>query len=439
VNRRDFTAAVMSGVALGGLRPHPRGTAGAPLRIDDARLIETFDALRAFGATPAGGVERLAYGDADLAGRGYLMERMRAAGLAVRIDAAGNIVGRRAGARDDLPPIMMGSHIDSVPDAGAYDGNVGSVSALEAVWSLADAGVATAHPIEVVIFQNEEGGLYGSEAMAGSLAPSELDRTALSGFTLRDGIARIGGDPGRLAEAVRPPGSIHAYLELHVEQGGILDATGDRIGVVEGIVGIEQWDVTVTGSANHAGTTPMDRRRDALLAAARFVDAVHRVALSLPGRQVATVGQLAVEPGAPNVVPGRVALSLEIRDLDAEKILLVFEHVQRESQAIASATTTTFRFSSRELGIKPAPTDPRVRRAIRTAAHDLDLTTRDMPSGAGHDAQSFARVCPIGMLFVPSVGGVSHSPREFTTQADMVHGANVLLNAAVSVDRLAFG
>jgi N-carbamoyl-L-amino-acid hydrolase len=437
MHRREFAAAATGGIAALGLRPGTRHWGLAqPLRVNADRLLETFAGLRRFGATADGGVERLAYSDADLAGRAFVTERMRQAGLDVRVDTAGNLFGRRAGRRRELPPILMGSHLDSVPDGGAYDGNVGSLGALEAAWTMHDANLVTDHPIDVVVFQNEEGGLFGSEALAGRLGPDDLARTAQSGFTLRDGVTRLGGDPDRLAEARRAPGSLHAYLELHIEQGGILEAAGQDIGVVEGIVGIEQWDVTVTGVANHAGTTPMPQRRDALVAAARFVEAVNRIALTTRGRQVATVGQISAHPGAPNVVPGEVRMSLEIRDLDAATIQSVFVAIRSEAEAIASASGTTVAFRDRELKIVPAPTNPDIRAAVTAAARDLGLTYRSMPSGAGHDAQSLAPLCPIGMIFVPSVGGISHSPREFTKPEDVVNGANVLLGTALAVDRL---
>jgi N-carbamoyl-L-amino-acid hydrolase len=206
------------------------------------------------------------------------------------------------------------------------------------------------------------------------------------------------------------------------------------IGVVEGIVGIEWWDVTVEGFANHAGTTPMDGRRDALLAAARFVEAVNDIVTGIPGRQVGTVGQIAAYPGAPNVIPGRVTASLELRDLDAERIQTLFRRIRAEANAIGERTGTTFTFVSRGLDIAPALTDQRVQGAIVGAARELSLSFRLMPSGAGHDAQSLAALAPIGMIFIPSAGGVSHSPREHSDPEDLVNGANVLVNGLLGLD-----
>jgi len=405
----------------------------AELRIDGGRLNDQLRELSAFGRTDAGGVSRIAYGDADLAGRSYVMGLMREAGLAVVVDAAGNIVGRRSGTQPGLKPIVIGSHIDSVPDGGNYDGDVGSLAAIEVARTLAAAGVSLRHPLEVIVFQNEEGGTVGSRAITAGLTEADLALATNSSTTIREGIGRIGGDPDALATARRQPGDIAAYAELHVEQGGTLEAEGIPIGVVEGIVGIQWWDVTVEGFANHAGTTPMAGRRDALLAAARYVDAVNRVATGRPGRQVATVGRMRALPGANNVIPGRVETSLEIRDLDASTIESLFRQIQDEARAIEAATGTRFRFT-RTSDSAPAPTDERIRRAIEAAAGALGLRAKRMPSGAGHDAQELARLGPVGMLFVPSVGGISHSPRELTHPEDVTNGANVLLHTLLALD-----
>jgi N-carbamoyl-L-amino-acid hydrolase len=337
----------------------------------------------------------VAYSDADVQGRAYVRRLMEEAGLAVRVDAAGNILGRRDGRDRSLPPILFGSHIDSVPEGGNYDGPVGTLAAIEVARTLRDRGVITRHPLEVVVWQNEEGGLVGSRIASGEFPARELDRVAASGKTLRDGITFIGGDPARLDAARRRRGEIAAYLELHIEQGGTLERERTAIGVVEGIVGIWQWTVTVDGFANHAGTTPMDRRQDALLTAARFVEMVNRVVRAEPGRQVGTVGQIRAEPGAPNVIPGRVTMSLELRDLDAPKVRRLYEKVAAEAKAIGDADGTTFAFAVlTDHG--PALTDPRVQRIVAEAAKGLGLSTRVMPSGAGHDAQEMARLAPTG-------------------------------------------
>jgi len=403
--------------------------------VNGDRIQQHVTALSKYGANPEGGVSRVAFSDADIAGRKYVAGLMQEAGLTIRTDAAGNIIGRREGSNAKLPPILIGSHTDSVPGGGNYDGDVGVIGAIEVAQTLQEHGVRLKHPLEVVIFADEEGGTVGSFAMIGRLQPDALDLTTHSGKTIRDGIRAVGGDPDRLAEAVRKPGDLTAYVELHIEQGAILDESDIDIGVVEGIVGIRWWDVTVEGIANHAGTTPMNRRRDALLSAAEFALAVNRVATSMPGRQVATVGRIRAEPGAPNVIPGKVVLSLEIRDLDAAKMTTVYDAIHAEADKIAQARQTPFTFTQLKISSEPAPTDPRLQRIISKAASSLNLSTKLMPSGAGHDAQEISHIAPTGMIFVPSVGGISHAPKEFTSQQDMANGANVLLQTVLAIDR----
>lgn len=403
--------------------------------INGDRLNQHIAALAEIGKNPQGGVSRIAYSDADLRGREYVMGLMRAAKLDVSIDAAGNIVGRRAGSDPLLPPIVMGSHIDSVPEGGNFDGVVGSLGAIEVAQALADTHIVTRHSLQVVMFQNEEGGLVGSEALSGELPVTTLDLVSRSGKTIRAGIKDIGGRPDELPSAVRQKGSIAAYLELHIEQGAFLEAGKINIGVVEGIVGNNRWDVTVEGFANHAGSTPMNMRKDALLVAAKFVEAVNRIVTSVSGRQVGTVGRIQAFPGAYNVIPGKVIMGLDLRDLDAAKIDLLFDRISAEAAQLAEASGTKIDF--KELSVNaPAPTDARIRQIISDSAKALGLTTQLMPSGATHDAQSMAHLGPIGMIFVPSVGGISHSPREFTPPEDIVNGANVLLSTLLKLDKL---
>jgi N-carbamoyl-L-amino-acid hydrolase len=432
INRREFNyafAACLLSLPLWKFQL-PSG-----LRINGRRIMDHILALAEFGKNPQGGASRVAYSDADKQGREYVLGLMRAAKLDVTIDPAGNLIGRRSGTASSLAPLLIGSHIDTVPEGGNYDGVVGSLGAIEVAQTLAERDVKLRHPLEVVIFQNEEGGLIGSRAMDGELTEKELDLVSRSGKTIREGIRFIGGDPAKLADVRRQKGQIAGYLELHIEQGGILDTEKINIGVVEGIVGINWWDVTIEGFANHAGTTVMNNRQDALLAAAKFIEAVNRVVTSVPGRQVGTVGRITALPGAPNVIPGKVVLSLELRDLDAAKIKMLFERIQTEAQTIASESRTKFEFKEINVNI-PAPTDPKIRAVIADAARELSLTTKLMPSGAGHDAQDMARLGPVGMIFIPSAGGISHSPREFSRPEDIANGANVLLQALLKLDKI---
>jgi N-carbamoyl-L-amino-acid hydrolase len=320
------------------------GAQSTDFRANPERMEQRIKTLGEFGTNPEGGVSRVAFSDADLAGRAYIMDLMREAGLSVRVDTAGNIIGRREGSEAGLPVIMFGSHIDSVPGGGNYDGDVGVIGAIEVVQILKENGISTRHPLEVVSFTDEEGGLTGSRAMVGKLGDSTLEVMSHSGMTIRDGIRNVGGDPNRLDLAERKPGELLAFIELHIEQGAFLDEENIDIGVVEGIVGIRWWDVTVEGFANHAGTTPMNKRWDAMVSAAELTLAINHVATTMPGRQVATVGRIRAEPGAPNVIPGKVVLSLEIRDLDARKIQQVFERIQVEAKQIADVRFTPIRF-----------------------------------------------------------------------------------------------
>ncbi len=433
MQRRDFVSTVAA-LSMTSAIPIPAGLRSQEdPRVNSARVNRHLTELSAFGATPEGTM-RVAYSDADLAGRRYAMDLMRAAGLSPRIDAAGNILGRRAGTEPGLPAILIGSHIDSVTNGGNYDGDVGSMAAIEAVHTLHDRNLPTRHPVEVVIFQNEEGGTVGSKLMSSGLEPEEFDRVMRSGISVRDGIPRLGGDLSRLAEARRQSGDLRCFLELHIEQGGILDATGTDIGVVEGIVGLRWFEVTFTGFANHAGTTPMDQRQDAMLAAAHFTVGVNEAIRSEPGRQVATVGRMIVTPGTTNIVPGSVMLTVDLRDLSVETLTRFTSRFEDLGRQIARDTGTTFALKATSTN-EPALTDPRLQQRIARAAEGLGLTHRSMPSGAGHDAQEMARIAPIGMIFVPSAGGVSHSPKELTHPEDVANGANVLLRTVLSVDR----
>ncbi len=406
----------------------------ADIRANPDRMEQHIRALSAFGVNSDGGVDRVAFSEADLAGRAYIRDLMREAGLSVRLDTAGNIIGRREGSEPDLPVIMFGSHIDSVPGGGNYDGDVGVIGAIEVIQLLEDNGIRTRHPLEIVSFTDEEGGLTGSRAMIGEVDYRMLSVVSHTGMTIGEGIRAVGGDPNRLDLAERRPAELKAFIELHIEQGAILDEEKIDIGVVEGIVGISWWDVTIEGFANHAGTTPMNKRWDAMVSAAEYILAVNRVATSMPGAQVATVGRITAAPGAPNVIPGEVVLSLEIRDLSAEKIQRVFDEISLEARRIADARYTPIRHAAIDVASAPAPTDERMRRIIAASADDLGLSSKFMPSGAGHDAQDMSSITPTGMIFVPSAKGISHSPKEFTSAQDMANGASVLYRTVLAID-----
>ncbi len=408
---------------------------GQTPRVNEQRLEKTIFKLATFGQDENGETNRVAFSDADIAGRQYVYDLMAEAGLKVSIDYAGNIIGTRSGRNQNLKPISFGSHIDMVPNGGNYDGCVGTLAAIEVIRTLEENKLTTEHPLEVIIFSNEEGAILGSRAIAGVLTPDALKVKNSTGYTNGEGIMRIGGDTTRLNEVIRPKGSLAAFLELHIEQGAILEEENLDIGVVEGIVGLNWWDVEITGFANHAGTTPMNKRQDALLAASFFIQAVNEVINSYEGGQVGTVGRIKAEPGAPNVIPGKVVLSLEIRDLSAEKIKMLYEEIEKRAMEIGEKTKTTFKIIPLDTTGKPALMDDMMKKKISSAAKSLGLTYKNMPSGAGHDAQDMALIAPTGMIFVPSVGGISHSPKEFTSSEDMANGANVLLHTILELDK----
>jgi len=445
MNRRDFTRLAAAAAAIAALPRALHGAAAfAPLRgvapsprVNGDRLNGWLTAIGEFGRNPQGGVTRLAYTQPDLAARAYVTQLMRDAGLTVRVDAAGNIYGRRAGSDARALPIVFGSHVDSVPEGGNYDGNVGVLGAIEVARTFAERKIVTTHPLEIVVWQNEEGGTWGSHLITSEFEGAILDTMSLSGKTIREGIDIVGGNVAMLAGARRRKGEVHGYLELHIEQGGNLDREKLEIGVVEGIVGLRGWDVTIDGFANHAGTTPMAERRDAMLAAARFTEMVNRIVTSEAGRQVGTVGRMQAFPGARNVVPGKVACTLELRDLDDARIQRLYDAIVLESRRIGDANGTTFSYRE-TVAHQSALCDDRARAFVGDSAKSLGLSTKSLPSGAGHDAQNLARICPMGMIFIPSVGGISHAPKEFSRPPDITNGANVLAAAVLRMDEAKF-
>ncbi|HJS99940.1 MAG TPA: Zn-dependent hydrolase [Terriglobales bacterium] len=436
LTRRELLSGVIVATAAAAIPELSFAQEVAALRINAARLQQSLENLSVYGRPPGGtfadGVSRVAYSDADVAGRKYALGLMRAAGLAPRIDVAGNITAVRPGSDPSLKPILFGSHIDSVPSGGNFDGDLGSLSAIEVMHTLQDHNLTTRHPLQVVIWENEEGGLVGSRIAAGE--SPDLARQ-YNGIRLADGLRKIGGDPARLEQARMAPGSFRCYLELHIEQGGNLDKAGIPIGVVEGIVSIDEYAVEIRGFANHAGTTPMPERRNALLAAAKLIEAVQQVVTREPGRQVGTVGHVEVYPNATNVVPGLVKHSIELRDLSPEKIARLGKEIRRQAQQIARETNTEITIKHLE-NDPPAMANPQIQAQIEAAAAGLGLKTMRLPSGAGHDAQMMATLGPMGMIFVPSVGGISHSPKELTRWSDCANGANVLLQTILRMDRL---
>ena len=391
-----------------------------------------------FGINKNNGNDRVAYSDYDVQAREYLKEYMENLGLKVHVDYAANIIARKEGSNKKLRPIIFGSHIDAVPNGGHYDGPLGVISGIEALETILDNKIITSHPLELIIFTNEEGGVFGSRALAGKLNNDALEIKTASGFTNGEGVDRLGGNQKRIFEVTKSSNDYHAFVELHIEQGNILNKNNIDIGVVTGIVGLKWWDVTITGFANHAGTTPMDERKDPMIAAADFILLVKNIINEIPGNQVGTVGKIEAYPGAPNVIPGEVKLSLEIRDLDESKIDFLFREIEKKAKIIASNNETTISFSSIDINASPALMNKQIQSLIIDAANELNYSFKKMPSGAGHDAQDMAIIVPSGMIFIPSVDGISHSPKEFSSDEDVYKGANILLNTILKLDKKKF-
>ena len=409
----------------------------AGMNINAARLNQTLDELGKFGETPDG-MDRLAFSPADIESREYTMGLMREAGLEVRIDTGGNIIGRRAGSDDSLPAIAMGSHTDTVPLGGKYDGALGVMGAIEVVKALAENGHVTRHPLEAIVFTNEEGTrfhrwLIGSRAMAGMLEPEDLVAVDAEGVTLAQRMGDIGGDLSRVNEAARKSGDLAAYFELHIEQGPYLYRSGSPIGVVTGITGRGVFELDINGMSNHAGTTPMAERRDALVAASKLVVQVQRMAAEDEICRVATAGALDVLPNAVNVVPGRATVGVEIRDLDMAALEAAEQELVRmaresEEQDGVQITINRHRFTD------AVPITQGMQDWVGEAAERAGFSWERVPSGAGHDAQAIARIAPMAMVFVPSVGGISHAIEEYSSPEDCANGAQVLLELLLLAD-----
>ena len=409
----------------------------AGMNINAARLNQTLDELGKFGETPDG-MDRLAFSPADIESREYTMGLMREAGLEVRIDTGGNIIGRRAGSDDSLPAIAMGSHTDTVPLGGKYDGALGVMGAIEVVKALVENGHVTRHPLEAIVFTNEEGTrfhrwLIGSRAMAGMLEPEDLVAVDAEGVTLAQRMGDIGGDLSRVNEAARKSGDLAAYFELHIEQGPYLYRSGTPIGVVTGITGRGVFELDINGMSNHAGTTPMAERRDALVAASKLVVQVQRMAAEEEICRVATAGALDVLPNAVNVVPGRATVGVEIRDLDMAALEAAEQELVRmaresEEQDGVQITINRHRFTD------AVPITQGMQDWVGEAAERAGFSWERVPSGAGHDAQAIARIAPMAMVFVPSVGGISHAIEEYSSPEDCANGAQVLLELLLLAD-----
>ncbi len=405
------------------------------MRINRKRLEETFDALGRIGETPNHGLTRLALTDEDKRARDQMVAWMKEAGLRVSVDQMGNIFGERPGT-EHLPPVMMGSHVDSVPTGGKYDGQLGVLCALEAIRSLNDHKVKTRHPVTLSVFTNEEGARFqpamiASGVMAGKIGLEDAyNARDKNGIRLVDELERI----GYLGSEPCVPRPIRAYLELHIEQGPFLEEEGLSVGVVEGIVGIAWSRLTFHGIQDHAGPTPMRIRRDALVAAADVVRAVRAIPNQVSPEMVATVGRLDVSPNITNAIPGKVVMSIDLRDPQDEHVTRALGLLDRAVKDATAKEGVSYELEH-YWRVPPTAFHPEVVAAVERAAKSLGCRYRGILSGAGHDAQYMAIICPTGMIFVPSRNGRSHCEEEFTPMDNIEHGANTLLLAALELAR----
>ncbi|MBY4895913.1 Zn-dependent hydrolase [Cupriavidus sp. AU9028] len=406
------------------------------LRVDGKRLWDSLMRLAQIGATPKGGVCRLALTELDGLGRDFFIAEAKAIGCTIRVDAIGNIFARRAGRDETLPPVMTGSHIDTQPTGGKFDGNYGVLAGLEVLRTLADAGVRTQAPLEVAVWTNEEGSRFvpvmmGSGAFIGEFALDDvLKQTDRDGISVGDALRGIGYDGGEEVGG-RPVG---AYFEAHIEQGPVLEANDTVIGVVTGALGQRWYDVVLTGMEAHAGPTPMALRRDALLAASELVGAVNRIALEHRPHGRGTVGCLSVHPDSRNVIPGKVTMTVDMRAPD-DAVLGAMDAALRETGAAIAQRTGVDIAISQVVYFPPQPFEPRLVNAVRDGAASLGLSAMDVVSGAGHDAVYLARVAPTAMIFVPCKDGISHNEIEDARPEHLEAGANVLLHAMLDAAR----
>lgn len=402
----------------------------APDSIDSERLKRDLLELAEIGRNAEDrGIYRMAFTEADMAAKQWLLDQLKVAGIPGRLDGATNVIARVGPKDPDLPAILIGSHTDTVPRAGMLDGALGVLCGLEVLRQLKAHEGKLSIPVELISFADEEGrfgGMLGSQAFSGLISPETLYQSDLDGVRLRDAMETRGLNAFDALGARRPPGSVAAYLELHIEQGPVLDRSGESVGIVEAITGLFKWLVRFRGEANHAGTTPMEMRRDAFMGLADFAHEIPRLLEENGGeRSRATIGTARILPGAPNTVPGEVEFSLDVRDTDPAILDELANSFRKALSAIARRRELMLELEIQSR-IEPIACDPRLVDRLEAAAKHRSLSWRRMPSGAAHDAQIVASIAPVAMIFVPSREGQSHSPGEWTDWEDIFAGAQLL-------------
>lgn len=404
--------------------------------INEERLLQQLATLAKIGKTPEGGISRFSFTAEEMEANDYVKQLMVAAGMTVSIDAIGNVIGEING-DIDAPAIVLGSHIDTVPNGGQYDGALGVLSAIEVIQSLQEQQISLQHPVKVIAFKDEEGtrfqfGMIGSRAAAGTLQFEDLKRTDQQGISIAEAMQQVGLDPINVEQAKFS--NVQCYLELHIEQGKVLEQANVGVGVVTGIAGPLWQQITLKGLAEHAGATPMLIRRDALVGASLLIAKIEQLANQYPAA-VATVGKLSMSPNGVNVIPGEVTFTVDIRDIDVEIRNALEQEIQHAAQTIAQERQLTLSIDTLQR-VAPVKCDTELQQIIAQAIADSGQQVVYLPSGAGHDAMQFNGQFPIAMIFVQSKDGISHNPQEFSFAEDIIAGANILKQTLLQLDHL---